>query len=108
MPTRRDAAFATMRGVHRIPPRPADTSVDAERVQIELLRAAPLSRRLHLACSLSASAISAARRAVARADPSADATERDIQFVALHYGSAVAAALRADLMRRATDATMPR
>ncbi len=32
-----------------IPPRPADTSVEAERVQIDLIRAAPVSRRLQMA-----------------------------------------------------------
>ena len=95
--------------MHRIPPRPADTSREAERVQVDLLRAAPVSRRLHLAWSLSATVIGAARRALARADPRAEATERDIRFVELHYGSALAAALRADLMRRrAADTATPK
>ena len=95
--------------MHRIPPRPTDTSREAERIQVDLLREASVARRLHLAWSLSASAMSAARRALARADPSAEATERDIRFVELHYGSALAAALRADLTRRRSlQATIPR
>jgi len=48
-----------------IPARPADTTLDAERVQIELLRAASIARRLHVALALTADVISAARRALA-------------------------------------------
>jgi hypothetical protein len=70
-------------------------------VQLELLRAAPVGRRLQLAWSLSASAISAARRGIARAYPDAGATERDLRFVALHYGHDLADAVRAELDRRA-------
>ena len=77
-----------------------DTSAEAERVQVELLRAAPVSRRLHLAWSLSATVVSAARRALARAEPGAGQTEWDLRFVELHYGSALAASLRAELQRR--------
>ena len=45
-----------------IPARAADTAVDAERVQVALLRAAPVARRLHLALALSATIIGTARR----------------------------------------------
>ena len=83
-----------------IPPRPADTSVDAERVQIDLFRKAPVSRRLHIAWSLTASVISAARQALERAQPHASPQELDLRFVELHYGRDLAAALRADLIRR--------
>jgi hypothetical protein len=57
------------------PSRSSDTAADAERVQIAQLRAAPVSRRLHVAWSLSARAITAARRAIARADPGASGLE---------------------------------
>ena len=87
-------------GVHRIPRRPSDTSREAEDVHVALLRQAPVSRRLHLAWSLSATVIGAARRTLARADPGAEATERDLRFVELHYGPTLATALRADLARR--------
>ncbi|OFW16342.1 MAG: hypothetical protein A3F69_05080 [Acidobacteria bacterium RIFCSPLOWO2_12_FULL_66_10] len=83
-----------------IPPRPADTALDAERVQVALLRAAPVARRLHLALALSATVIGAARRALARAQPHASARELDLRFVELHYGAAAADGLRADLDRR--------
>ena len=83
-----------------IPPRPADTSVEAERVQIDLLRKAPVSRRLHLAWSLSATVISVARRALARAQPHASQQDLDLRFVELHYGPDLAASLRAELIRR--------
>ena len=86
-----------------IPARSADTSLDAERVQVALMRAAPVARRLHVALALSATIIGAARRALARAQPLASARELDLRFVELHYGANLAADLRADLDRR--DAT---
>ena len=86
-----------------IPARPADTDADAERVQVDLLRAAPVARRLHLAFSLSATVIGAARLALARSQPRASPRELDLRFVELHYGADVAAGLRADLDRRASD-----
>lgn len=85
-----------------IPARPADTSLDAERVQVALVRAAPVARRLHLALALSATIIGAARRALARARPHLSARELDLWFVELHYGTDAAAGLRADLDRRDT------
>lgn len=83
-----------------IPARPADTAPDAERVQVALLRAAPVARRLHLAFTLSATVIGVARRALARARPQATPQELDLRFVELHYGADAAAGLRADLGRR--------
>ena len=83
-----------------IPPRSSDTSAEADHVQIELIRAAPVSRRLGMAWSLSATVIGAARRALARAQPLASAEERDLRFVEIQYGSNLAEALRADLARR--------
>ena len=91
-----------------IPPRPVDTSVEAERVQIDLIRAAPVSRRLHMAWSLSATVIGLARQALARAQPDASTQEIDLRFVELHYGLDLAAALRAELTRRAGRAQSSR
>lgn len=65
-----------------------------------LLRAATVARRLHLAFSLSATAISLARRAIARAHPSASTAERDLLFVEFHYGPELARDLRSELERR--------
>jgi broad specificity phosphatase PhoE len=83
-----------------IPARSADTDADAERAQVELLRAAPVARRLHVALSLTATVVSAARRAIARAQPQASARDLDLRFIELHYGADVAAGLRDDLERR--------
>jgi hypothetical protein len=83
-----------------IPARPADTAPDAERVQVALLRAAPVARRLHIAMALSATILGVARRALARAQPHATSQELDLRFVELHYGADAAAGLRADLDRR--------
>jgi hypothetical protein len=87
----------------RIPARPADTAPDADAVQIALLRAAPVGRRLHIALALSATAISAARRGLARAYPRSTAGDLDLRFVELHYGADAAAGLRADLSRRVAE-----
>jgi hypothetical protein len=83
-----------------IPVRAPDTTRDAERVQVALVKAAPLARRLRLALSLSATVIGAARRGLMRAHPHASARELDLRFVELHYGSELASGLRADLERR--------
>ena len=80
--------------------RPADTTADAERVQIGLLQAASVARRLHLALSLTATVIGAARRALERTHPDLSARERSLLFVNVHYGRDLADALRADLERR--------
>lgn len=92
-----DTMIAMLRA---IPSRSPDTTADAERVQLALIRAAPVARRLHLAFSLSATAINLARRAIARTHPSATQEERDLLFVERHYGVALARELRADLERR--------
>ena len=47
-----------------IPARAADTTADAERVQVELLRAVPVSQRLRIAFSLSATVITTATELV--------------------------------------------
>lgn len=82
-----------------VPLRSADTTVDAEHVQVALLQAASVPRRLHLALSLT-TVIGAARRALGRTHPDLSARELDLLFVNVHYGSDLADALRADLERR--------
>ena len=84
-----------------IPARPADTTPEAERVQVDLLRAASPARRLRLALQLSATTITMARRGLARIRPDAPIPELDLKFVELHYGADLAAGLRADLTHRA-------
>lgn len=89
------------------PSSPLDTAPDAERVQLALIRAAPVSRRLHLAFSLSATVINLARRAIARAHPDASPEERSLLFVERHYGAALASELRSDLERRRSPRRSP-
>jgi len=83
--------------------RASDTSREAERVQIDLLRAAPVSRRLHLAWSLSATVIGAARRALTRQNPRLSQADLDVRFVELHYGRDLGAELMRDLARRQSE-----
>ena len=83
-----------------VTPRPSDTTPDAERVQVDLLRAATAGRRLHVAVALTATVIALARRALERSRPGVSTRERDLLFVELHYGREIAEGLRADLARR--------
>lgn len=83
-----------------IPARPADTTPDAERVQVALLREASIPRRLGRAFGLSATVIGLARRALVRAHPFASPRDLALRFVELHYGADLAAGLREDLERR--------
>ncbi|HEX8683595.1 MAG TPA: hypothetical protein VF707_14840 [Ardenticatenaceae bacterium] len=77
-----------------------DTHPDAEHVQIELLRHATTAQRFHLVRSLSETTMRLAWRAIERANPHATQEEIALRFVAVHYGQALADALRADLARR--------
>lgn len=88
-----------------IPPRSSDTSAEAECVQIDLLRSAPVARRLELAWSLSATVISAARRALAKQHPHLSPSALDARFVELHYGKEAATDLAQDLARRQSVAS---
>lgn len=86
--------------MHRIPARSADTDVEAERVQLELLRNASPGERAALAISLSATVISLARRALRNQDPAASEEEIGLRFVELSYGRELAAELAAFLNTR--------
>ena len=81
-------------------PRSDHTTPEAERVQVELLRAVSPARRAHHAFSLTADVISAARRALVRARPGASPADVDVKFVEIHYGPELAEALRAEFIRR--------
>jgi hypothetical protein len=77
-----------------------DTDVQAERVQIDLLRKASVARRTFIAFSLSETAINLARKAIRLQD--AALTDRDVllRFVAIHYGLELAERVDKDLRRR--------
>jgi len=84
--------------------RSADTSAEAEGVQVALLRAATPARRAQLALSLSATVIGLAKRAIHRANPTLPPAEQATKFVELHYGADLAAGVRASLEKRAHGA----
>ena len=79
--------------------RSRDTDVEAERVQLALLRAATPSQRAGLAVSLTATAIALSRRALQRQSPGASEEEIGLRFVALNYGPELAVEV-ADYLRR--------
>ena len=72
----------------------SDTSPEAAAVQIELLRKATVGERLALMLSMTRTAISLSRRAIARANPLASQRELDLLFVEVHYGPELAARVR--------------
>ncbi len=75
----------------------ASASVEADGVQIELLRRAGAARRFELARSLSASAISLARAAIREREPGLSEREVLLRFVETHYGAELAHAVRRHL-----------
>lgn len=77
-----------------------DTSPEAERVQIELLRKTTLAQRFALVSSLSHTTRQLALRAVQRAHPEASEEEVHLLFIALCYGDELANRLRNSLDRR--------
>jgi hypothetical protein len=81
---------------------PDDTDAEAKRFQLELLRRAGPARRLQLALSLSRSVMILSRGGIARRLEGASPEELGLRFVALHYGAALADALRTELLSRRT------
>ena len=77
-----------------------DTHLQAERVQIQLLREAGTARRLALACSLTQTALELSREGIRQRYPALSERERRLKFMALCYGEDLARRLRADLIRR--------
>lgn len=72
-----------------------DTSPVAERVQIELLRKAPVSKRFAIMGAWSQLLIEANKESIHRQYPNADEKEIDLIFVARHYGQDIADKLQA-------------
>jgi len=78
-----------------------DTSPEAHRIHVELLRQAGPQRRLQLGRSMSAFAIGQTWRAIRQAHPGASEAEVKLRFVELTYGRELATRLRDHLARRA-------
>lgn len=79
----------------------ADTDLQAETIQLGLLRKATLERRVAIAASLSETAVKLATRAIRHQNPDLGDPEVLLRFVEIHYGSELAEGLRRDLARRA-------
>lgn len=77
-----------------------DTTPQAEKVQIELIRKSSVSMRISRVRSLSQTVIFLSRRAIRCANPSLSEREVDIVFVELHYGKDIAERLRLYLERK--------
>lgn len=77
-----------------------DTSPEAERVQIELLRKAGEARRFELMRSMSKSVTQWSRESIRQRYPEANEEELAVHFVALCYGQKLADGLQAELARR--------
>ena len=72
----------------------SDTSPEAERVQIELLRRATTAEKIDQMRSMTAMAVKLSRRAIARANPKLSSKEVDLKWVELHYGKELGRDLR--------------
>lgn len=78
----------------------SDTTPEAERVQIELIRKAPSTKLFGLVRSLSQSMIQASRDTIRQLHPEASKEELDILFVELYYGQELANHMRTMLKGR--------
>jgi len=77
-----------------------DTHPQARRVQIELLRQAGPQRRLQMTIGLTDHVLRLSQRGIAQAQPKLSAIERNLLFVRVHYGRAIAEQMERYLKRR--------
>ena len=73
----------------------SDTSPQAEKVQIELLRRTTAAERLRRTFSMTALVMQLSRRAIARAHPNLSEEERGRKFIEVQYGKDLAQRIRA-------------
>ena len=78
-----------------MPTRLSDTDHASLRVQVDLLRRATPGRRLELALALSADVVSLALAGIRRRSPGISDNDAGLRFVAIHYGTDLAAAVGA-------------
>lgn len=76
------------------------TSPEMERVQIELIRKAPISKRIVIMQAWSQFLIEANKQRIRKEHPNANEEEVALIFVARHYGQESADRLRIYLARR--------
>src|SRR5579884_1042785 len=84
-----------------------DTTPEAERVHLELLRAASPARRFALAESLARMVLQASRAGLRRRHPSASSHEIALRAAANNYGRTLGEAIRARLAEGEGHETMP-
>jgi hypothetical protein len=77
-----------------------DTTPEAEKVQIGLIRKSSISRRISLVRSLSQTVIYLSRRSIRRSMPYLSKRELDIAFISNHYGQELAERLRLYLEKK--------
>lgn len=77
-----------------------DTHPDIEKVQIELLRKAPITKHFAIVDEWSRFIRAAARQDIRISHPSASEEEIDLMFVERLYGQSLAEKVRKDLVRR--------
>ena len=68
----------------------SDTSPEAEKAQIELLRRCSVAQRFAKVRSLTARAFGLSKRAIARANPDLSTQQLQVKFIELHYGKDLA------------------
>jgi hypothetical protein len=76
-----------------------DTSPEAERVQIELLRKASLAKKFSIVRSLSQSLIEVSRRNIRQVHPDASEEELHLILIEMYYGKELAERVRLGLER---------
>jgi hypothetical protein len=78
----------------------SDTSPEAEKVRIELIRQTSVPQRIARMRSLTATATRLSRQAIAEVHPEFSPQEVDLMWVELHYGKQLAAELREYLTKK--------
>ncbi len=78
----------------------SDTSPEAEKVQIELLRKLTVAERFAKVRALTARTVRLSKRAIARANPNLSPEELKVRFIELHYGKELAQRVRAYLREK--------
>ena len=77
-----------------------DTSPEAERVQIELMRKASPARLFGMVRSMSQTMIQASRETLRQLHPDLTPEEFNLLFIELYYGKDLAERVRVDLEKR--------
>lgn len=77
-----------------------DTSPDAERAQLERLRAMTPAQRMTVSRAMTRRNIRLSLRAIRRTQPDASDDDVKVTFIAVHYGRDLAERVRAELVRR--------